>query len=100
MRVSKKQQKLIPFYSALLLCIVIAIYPFSTRAFQKKIEPLVIGKLNIILLLCLNAILLRKQPLLFSLICVFIVEVYMVAMKSKKENFRTYFGLQKIPCVY
>ena len=100
MRISKKQQKLIPFYSALLLCVVIASYPFSTRAFQKKLEPLVVGKLNILLLLCLNVILLHKQPLLFSLVCVFIVEVYMVAMKAKKENFRTYFGLQKLPCVY
>ena len=100
MKLSRKQQKLLPFYASLLLCVYIGVYPFASNTIKRNVEFLLVGKINIALVVVVCALLFKKQPLLFILAMLFIIEVNMLSYKQKKENFRTYFGLEKIPCVY
>lgn len=99
---SKRQTKqllgLMPFILAVLLSLLVAVYPKLNNSHKKRVENVLVGKLNIVVTVGLLFLLFNENVLLLMLSLLFLLEVNMISVTREKEEFRSYFGLNKLPC--
>lgn len=99
---SKRQTKqllsLMPFILAVLLSLLVAIYPKLNDSHKKRVENVLVGKLNIVVTIGLLFLLFNENVLLLMLSLLFLLEVNMISVTREREEFRSYFGLNKLPC--